>query len=107
MNNFHLFIFVSGCIQNFDFYQDTNYVLNQSFEPENAVNEILCSLQAQQNQTGNKYICQACGASYKHKRNWSRHAKFECGHKPQYMCPVCSKPFTRNHTLLRHMRVLH
>ena len=101
------FCVVSGCIQILNFCEDADYLLSQSVASQNAVNEILRSVQEAQNETRKKYSCQACGSSYTHKRNWIRHMKFECGHKPQYACPYCSRKFTRNNTLLRHVKYLH
>ncbi|KAJ9596792.1 hypothetical protein L9F63_012173, partial [Diploptera punctata] len=93
------------CIQSVDLYQEAEYVLNEALESQNTMRQYV--IQELQNKIENKFICQTCGASYKHKRNWTRHMKFECGLEPQYSCILCSKRFTRNSTLIRHVNTHH
>uniref|UniRef100_A0A1B6D031 C2H2-type domain-containing protein n=1 Tax=Clastoptera arizonana TaxID=38151 RepID=A0A1B6D031_9HEMI len=53
------------------------------------------------------YNCERCGKLYSLKGTLTRHLRFECGQKPQFHCPICNKPFTRNDTLSQHIKVIH
>lgn len=51
--------------------------------------------------------CYRCGKRYSTKGTLNRHLRFECGQKPQFFCRLCNRPFTRNDTLMQHLKVMH
>lgn len=52
-----------------------------------------------------RYTCDQCGRSYKHKSNLCNHKREECGKPPSYFCPVCKKGFKKKQHLQRHLTV--
>lgn len=52
-----------------------------------------------------RYRCDQCGRSYKHKTNLCNHKREECGKPPSYFCPVCKKGFKKKQHLQRHLVV--
>lgn len=54
-----------------------------------------------------RHHCPNCGQSYKYKGGLRRHQDFECGKKPQFLCPLCPKQFSRKDKLLRHRKNVH
>lgn len=52
-----------------------------------------------------RYTCNQCGRSYKHKSNLCNHKREECGKPPSYFCPVCEKGFKKKQHLQRHLTV--
>lgn len=54
-----------------------------------------------------RHHCPNCGQSYKYKGGLRRHLDFECGKKPQFLCPECPKEFSRKDKLLRHRKNVH
>lgn len=54
-----------------------------------------------------RHHCPNCGQSYKYKGGLRRHLDFECGKLPQFVCPECSKEFSRKDKLLRHRKNVH
>lgn len=55
----------------------------------------------------NGHKCYRCGKKYSTKGTLNRHLRFECGQKPKFSCPLCNRPFTRNDTLMQHLKVMH
>lgn len=54
-----------------------------------------------------KHNCTKCGRSYKMKGDLSRHQRFECGRKPSFGCPYCSKCCNHEFHLRNHIRRIH
>lgn len=52
-----------------------------------------------------RYTCDQCGRSYKHKTNLCNHKREECGKPPSYFCPICRKGFKKKQHLQRHLTV--
>lgn len=52
-----------------------------------------------------RFTCDQCGRSYKHKTNLCNHKREECGKPPSYFCPVCKKGFKKKQHLQRHLTV--
>ena len=52
-----------------------------------------------------RFTCDRCGRSYKHKSNLSNHKREECGKPPSYFCPICSKGFKKKQHMQRHLTV--
>lgn len=52
-----------------------------------------------------RFTCDQCGRSYKHKTNLCNHKREECGKPPSYFCPVCKKGFKKKQHLQRHLSV--
>ncbi|CAG9864650.1 unnamed protein product [Phyllotreta striolata] len=52
-----------------------------------------------------RFTCDRCGRSYKHKTNLCNHKREECGKPPSYFCPVCEKGFKKKQHLQRHLVV--
>lgn len=52
--------------------------------------------------------CPKCGKSYKHKRSFHRHLKYECGVKERsFNCEICGSKYFRKDTLRSHISVKH
>jgi len=54
------------------------------------------------------FVCpRNCGKSYALKTNLCIHLKFECGVRPQFKCPYCSKVCNRKCNLKKHVLCVH
>lgn len=52
-----------------------------------------------------RFECDRCGRSYKHRTNLYNHKREECGMPPSYFCPVCNKGFKKKQHMQRHQTV--
>ncbi|XP_050502524.1 longitudinals lacking protein, isoforms A/B/D/L isoform X1 [Diabrotica virgifera virgifera] len=52
-----------------------------------------------------RFKCDQCGRSYKHKTNLCNHKREECGKPPSHFCPICKKGFKKKQHLQRHLIV--
>ncbi|XP_068892654.1 longitudinals lacking protein, isoforms H/M/V isoform X9 [Tenebrio molitor] len=52
-----------------------------------------------------RFTCERCGRSYKHRSNLSNHKREECGKPPSYFCPICNKGFKKKQHMQRHLTV--
>lgn len=51
-----------------------------------------------------------CGRLYRGPQrncNLRKHLKLECGVAPMFLCRICSRRFTRNENLKRHLVIVH
>lgn len=58
--------------------------------------------------TTSRLVCpRNCGKSYAWKTNLYKHLTFECGIRPQFKCPYCSKVCNRKSNLRTHVLCVH
>ncbi|XP_073973429.1 zinc finger E-box-binding homeobox 2-like [Rhodnius prolixus] len=50
-----------------------------------------------------RYLCKACGKSYKYKNGLNSHIKYECGQTPQFHCPYCPHSSHQKSNLKVHL----
>lgn len=48
-----------------------------------------------------------CGHKYKYRKGLQRHMQYECGVEKQFVCLICTKPFSRRDHLKTHMLYVH
>ncbi|CAH1155438.1 unnamed protein product [Phaedon cochleariae] len=63
------------------------------------------SFLAWQLHTKQRFTCDQCGRSYKHRTNLCNHKREECGKPPSHFCPLCKKGFKKKQHLQRHLTV--
>lgn len=51
--------------------------------------------------------CKLCSRSYIHKRDLTRHLRYECGKEPQFKCDFCPYMAKLRKTVRKHMLVMH
>nr|CAI5842158.1 unnamed protein product [Callosobruchus analis] len=49
-----------------------------------------------------RWNCESCNKTYKHRAHWLRHTKYECGRQPQFTCDICNFWTYRRDTLKLH-----
>ncbi|KAK9502420.1 hypothetical protein O3M35_011202 [Rhynocoris fuscipes] len=59
-----------------------------------------------------RFVCNACGSSYKYKQGLAQHLKFFCGKPPQLQCPYCDykakfKSNLKGHIASKHIKRRH
>lgn len=54
-----------------------------------------------------RFKCEKCNKSYKHKNTLNEHKKYECDGIRRFLCQICGKSFTQNSNLKRHTVALH
>ena len=54
-----------------------------------------------------KYQCDLCDRSYKHKKSLFAHLEWKHTSKKSYKCEICDVVYTHNSSLVRHMKKLH
>ncbi|KAG8308291.1 hypothetical protein J6590_002380 [Homalodisca vitripennis] len=59
--------------------------------------------------TGSKggFRCENCSRVYSQNYILTRHLKYECGQAPRFSCTVCSKRFKRKSVLTEHLKYIH
>lgn len=60
--------------------------------------------------TPDPVTCPNCGRHYSgpmQRSNLNKHLRLECGKDPMFSCAICSRRFTRNENLKRHLRLVH
>lgn len=59
----------------------------------------------------NRFVCEKCGASYKHKNHLTAHIKTNCNQLKNFNCPMCPYKSYRishvkHHAFKRHNKKL-
>lgn len=54
-----------------------------------------------------RFYCEMCSKTYKYKRGWTQHRKYECGKIPGFACNYCPYRCHQKSSLTYHLNNKH